>query len=259
MGVLYGLLYLWNHLLFPDDEDKLDELQKAQLHLLLGKDSDGKIVSLRTQGALSDVLSMLGFTDAMAAFNKWRDGQGSLGSVVTDMAKAPINRIATSVTPIISEPVEQMLGKELWPDAFDPRTIHDRWRHLFQAVSLENEYDLAADKPSRGYPRSWTESLAYRRDPGEMAYDESRGIAYDWLDYRMALRYGDTDAAQKALGEYEQLGGTKKSLKQSIKRAHPLGPIAKKDRKAFLSSLTDDQLQTFADAEEFWKRVYANE
>lgn len=278
MALLYGLLYLWNNGLFPDEEDDLDEEQAAQLHMILGRDQDGKVISLRTQGALSDVLKTLGFHDAMLAWNRWRDGQGSPGSIATAAAKAPINRVATSTTPLFSMPVEQMIDKKLWPDVFEPRVIHDNWRHLFAALSVENEYDAVADRPSRGYLQSWVGSIVYKRDPGEMAYDEARGIAYDWLertkggsggggsslrsealrDYRMALRYGDESAARKALLRYEELGGTMKSLGQSIKRAHPLGPIAKKDRAEFLSTLTDEQVDTFAEAEVFWQDVYAN-
>jgi N12 class adenine-specific DNA methylase len=278
MALLYAVLYSINHLLHPDEEKELTDEQAKQLHLILGRDSDGKVVTLRTQGALSDVLGELGFLDAGHAFHKWMNGQGSMGSIVTDMAKAPINRVATAVTPLLGEPVEQMLGEELWPDAFNPRVIHDKWRHLFQTVSLENEYDKAAGKPTRGYARSWTESLVYRRDPGEMAYDQARSTAYDWLeqkrgerggssssprgealrDYRMALRYGDQDAAEKALRRYDELGGTKKSLKASIKQAHPLGPIAKKDRAEFVDSLTEEQLETLQMADRFWRETYAN-
>jgi hypothetical protein len=276
MALVYALLNLWNDLWHHDEEKELGEVQRAQLHLILGRDADGNVITLRTQGALSDVLSELGFTDAMHAFNQWRDGQGSLGSVATSMAAAPVNRVATSVRPEITEAVELMIGQKLWPDIFHPRVIHDKWRELFQTVSLENEYDALAGKPSRGYPQSWVASLVYKRNPDEMAYDESRTIAYEWLqrekgerggsstsdrgealrDYRLALRYGDQKAAQAALARYESLGGTKGSLSTSIKRAHPLGPIAKKDRAAFLASLTDDQLDTFQRAERYWQDTF---
>lgn len=278
MGLVYGLLYAWNNLLWPDEEKKLGEQQRKQLHLILGEDSDGKVMTLRLQGALSDVFSEFGLPDAVAALKKYQDGQGSIGQVATSIMKAPANRLAGGLTPFAMEPLAYITGKELWPDAFNPRTIHDSWRHAAKTFSLENEYDQFADKPSRGYGRSWTESLIYRRDPAEMAYDDAKGIAYDWLartkgqegggatssrgealrDYRMALRYGDASAADKALLHYADLGGTEKSLKQSTARQHPLGPIAKKDRAAFLDSLTDEQLQTFADAESFWKDIYVD-
>ena len=223
MGMVYGLLYLWNHLLFGDEEEDLGDLQKRQMHLILGRDSDGEIITLRTQGALSDVLSTFGFPDAMAGLRAYQEGQGSIGAAIKDTLKAPVNRIITGITPLLSSPFEQAIGKELWPDAFDPRDIKDRARHLFANFSLENEYDQIADRPTRGYGRSWAESLIYRRDPGEMAFDTAKGIAYEWLervkgqegggmtsprsaalrDYRNSLRYGDQESADEALLRYE--------------------------------------------------------
>jgi hypothetical protein len=279
MGMFYGLLWLWNNLLFGDEEDDLGELQKRQMHLILGRNADGEVITLRTQGALSDVLGMLGFPDAVAGMKKYLDGQGTIGQAAKDTLKAPANRVLTSTTPIFSVPLEQALGQELWPDIFEPREIKDRWRHVFSTFSLENEYDLLADKPSRGYARSWEESLLYRRDPGEMAYDTAKSIAYDWLedvkgqggfgsssprslalrDYRLSLRYDDPEGADEALARYAEFEGTEGGLRASIKRQHPLGPIAKKDRAAFLDSLTDEQLEIFADAEEWYRRVYLGE
>lgn len=277
MALVYGIITLYNHLLFGDEEDDLSEQQKRQLHIILGRDSDGKVVSLRAQGALSDVLGTLGFPDAMAAFRRAIVGQGDYSDILTAAASAPVNRVGTSVTPIFGEPLEQALGLELWPDMFHPRPIQDRLRHIFSTVSAENEYDVVADRPSRGYWHSWTESIVYRRDPGEMAYDDIRSVAHEWLehtrgesgtvnrtdpksralrDYRQALRYGDQDAARDALERFRQYEGTRRGLRQSIARAHPLGSIPKRYRRAFIRSLTDDQRETLRDAEEFYSEVY---
>lgn len=279
MALFYGLVTLWNNLLFGDEEDELGEQQQRQMHIILGRYGD-EIVTLRIQGALSDVLSLMGLPDAAAAFKKYLDGQGSIGATVGEMAKAPVNKVATGTNPFVSVPLEQAMGKELWPDIFSPRDIKDRWRHVFSTISLENEYDFAFAKPSRGYIRSWQESILYRRDPGEMAYDEAKGIAYDWLervkgegstgsrtspkstalrDYRQALRFGDEQAAEKALRQYESFGGTNQGFKASIKRQHPLGPIAKKDRQAFLDSLTEEQYETFALAEQWYDETFLDE
>lgn len=279
MAIVYGLINLWNNLLFGDEEDDLGEQQQRQMHLILGRYGD-EIVTLRLQGALSDVLGLMGLPDAVAAFKKYLDEQGSMDGVIAEMAKAPVNKVATGVNPFIGVPLEQALGKELWPDIFSPRDIKDRWRHIFSTFSLENEYDFAFAKPSRGYGRSWEESVVYRRDPGEMAYDEAKGIAYDWLarvkgedstgsrtsprstalrEYRQALRFGDERAAEMALAKYESFGGTDRGFAASIKRAHPLGPIAKKDRKVFLESLTPDQYETFADAERWYDETFLDQ
>ena len=117
----------------------------------------------------------------------------------------------------------------------------------------------------------------YRRDPGEIAYNEARGLAYGWLervkgqsgsssfttprsealrDYRTALKFDDPDAADKALDRMIELGVDDKDLSASIKRAAPLGPIAKKDRAQFIDELTDDELDTFTKAEEWYTQTF---
>lgn len=281
MAAFYGLVWFWNNIVMGgDEEDELGEAQKKQMHLILGRNEEGEIVTLRMQGAFSDALSLLGMGDASAGFKRYLDGQGSLGDVLVATAKAPVNRTVTGLNPMIGVPAEQALGKELWPDIFNPRDIKDRWRHVFSTFSVEHEYDALMGKPSRGYGRSWEESVVYRRDPGEMAYDEAKGVAYDWLervkgqsstgsqvsprssalrDYRLAIKFGDEKAAEKALEAYYSFEGNDDGLEASIKRQHPLGPIAKKDRDDFLDSLTPEQLETFSLAEQWYEETYLDE
>ncbi|SKB32251.1 LPD3 domain-containing protein [Sphingopyxis flava] len=275
--MVFGAITLWNWLFFGDEEDELSDEQKRQLHIILGRNADGEIVTLRTQGALSDALSWFGYGDAMSALHAYEQGRGSFWSVVAAPFKAPVNKIGTALSPAVTLPLESATGKKLWPDLFATRVLRDRWRNLFQTFSLENEYDAATAKPSRGYGGSWVDAIVYRRSPGEIAYDEARGIAYDWLkgvkgqtseggyssprsealrDYRQALRYGDEDALEKAIERMIALGIDDKDLAASIKRAHPLGPIAKKDRAAFLNQLTDEELDKFARAEEWYAETY---
>lgn len=277
MAMIYGLLSLWNELLFPEEEDELDDVQRNQLHIILGRNAKGEVMTLRTQGAASDALGWFGLGDTMDAAHEYELGRNSLWDILSAPPKAVINKIGTSVSPAISLPIESATGKKLWPDLFDTRQNRDRWRNVMATFSLENEYDALLDRPSRGYARSWQEALIYRRDPGEIAYNQSRGIAYDWLerekgqafeggfssaranatrDYRTALKFGDKTAADKAIESMVDLGVTDEDLSASIKRAHPLGPIAKKDRKAFLDQLTDKELETFQRAELWYQEVF---
>lgn len=280
MAFLYGLLWMWNNLLHGDDEEKLSEIQRRQLHLNLGHDSTGAVYSLRTQGALSDVIGMLGIPDAIAGAKAYERGQGTIGQAIKNTLKAPANRLGTSITPLIQVPfLELPSGMKRWPDMFDPRPIHDRWRHVAAVVSAENEYDVIAGKPRKSYARTWLDSVVYKRDPGEMAFDEAKSIAYDWMEktkgegggsrtsprsealreYRMAIRYGDDGAANRALDEYARLGGKAKDLKGSIKRQNPLGPIPKKYRREFVESLTPEQFETFEEADQYYRQLYLGE
>ena len=275
--LIYGVIQLWNSLFFPDEEDDLDDMQQAQLHIILGRNQDGEVISLRTQGALSDALSWFGFQQTAEAYKEYERGRGSLAEVLSQPAKTTINKIATSVSPVISVPVESAMGKKLWPDVFNPRPNRDPWRNVASTLSLENEYDALADKPSRGYARSWADAVFYRRDPGEIAYNAARSITFNWLqrtkgqegsssyttprsratyDYKKAMTYGDDEAAQKALEEMAGYGMTVKDLDASIKRASPLGPIPKKDRKAFVEGLSDQERKTMIRGIEWYQQTF---
>ncbi|WP_337846831.1 DEAD/DEAH box helicase family protein [Sphingomonas sp.] len=277
MLMVYGAISLWNWLFFDDEEEELSDEQRRQLHIILGRNDAGEVVTLRTQGALSDALSWFGLHETAAAFKAYESGRGSLGDVLAAPFKAPINKVATAVSPAISIPIESATGKKLWPDVFETRVNRDPWRNLFSTLSLENEYDLVTSKPSRGYARSWIDSVLYRRDPGEIAYDEARGIAYDWLretkgqegassfstprseatrDFKQARRFGDESAEARAIEEMIALGMTDSDLSASLKRAEPLGPIAKKDRAAFLGSLSEEERATFEQAQTWYEATF---
>ncbi len=277
MVAVMGLISLWNWLFFDDEEQELSEQQQRQLHLVLGRNSDGQVVTLRTSGALSDVLGTFGFMDAWAAIEEVEKGRKSVGDVLAAPFKAMINRVGTSGSPAITLPIEAATGKKLWPDLFNTRENRDPWRNLFSTFSLENEYDAAMALPSRGYARSWVDGITYRRDPGEIAYDEARGLAYDWnrrvkgqegsssfstprseamRRYKTAIRYDDAEARDVALDDLVEFGMTDKELTAAMKRAQPLGPIAKKDRAEFLDSLTDEELLKFERAEVWYESTY---
>lgn len=281
-SLLYGMIQLWNNLFFPDEEDELGEMQATQLHVILGRNSDGEIITLRTQGALSDALSWFGFPDMATAFKEYQRGRGSLAEILMTPAKTTFNKLATAVTPSLSVPAETALGQKFWPDVFNPRPNRDPWRNVAATLSMENELDLARDAlgdpvPDRGYGRSWQNAFIYRRDPGEIAYNEARGIAYDWKrrvrgqegrssmstprsdamrDYRQSLKFGDMEAAEAALYEMAELGVSQGDYDAMIKRAHPLSPIAKKDRDDFISGLTDAEYETFVRAEEWYFKTF---
>jgi hypothetical protein len=259
MFALYGLVSLWNRLMFGDDEDKLDPEQARQLHILLGHDSTGEIRSLRVQGAVSDALSWLGFEDAVGALGNMAAGRGSFKDVALAVATAPVKKLIGGVTPVISVPVELLSGQSYFPDAFNPIPIRDKWREAFRLFSLDPIYDRVMGKPTRGAAHDLAGALVYQRDPGEIAYDQVRGLTFDWLerekgqggrtvsttprstalrDWRTAARYGDERAGKAAFDRMVKLGVTKQSMIRSAEAAAPLGSIAKKDRQQFLGTLT---------------------
>ncbi len=277
MGALYALTNIWNYLFFGDDEDELDPEERYRLHVNLGK-WNGERVSLRLSGSLSDAMAWTGFGDALKALHEVDAGRASLGDVLLAIVKAPVNKLVQGVTPFIKMPVELAAGVKTFPDFFNPVPIKDKWREGFRAISLENEYDLVTGSPSRGYLQSWKQALVSSRDSGEAAYVRARGIAHRWLanergqdgyanfssdrsralhNWRLGLRYGDDEAAEKYREQMRELGIKDSEVRASIKRAHPAGAIPKKDQGAFFDSLSASERRAFDKAEDWYNEVYA--
>lgn len=277
MAMLYGMVQLWNHLVMGDEEDELSAQERARLHLTLGKTDDGEIRTLRFQGALSDFLNWLGFEDAIAVISEIEKGRASYGELMKVIAKAPVQKVMNGITPIIKMPLELLTGQSYWPDVFQPWSIRDKWRHLFKMFSLEHEYDVIFDRPSRGYGRSLEDSVTYKRDLGENAYNQIKGMTYDWLrrekgmegsggyqtprskalyEWRLAKKFGDRDAERKAFRRLRELGVSDKDLGRSIQRAHPLGALALKDRPQFKRTLTSRERKMLEQAKQWYKETY---
>jgi len=259
MAMLYGAVQIWNNLVMGDEEDELSAEQRVRLHLILGRDDNGDIRTLRFQGALSDFLVWIGFEDAIVTMLEIEKGRAGYGELVKTIAKAPVNKVLNGLTPLISAPVEYLSGKQFWPDVFQPRPIRNQARKIMQLFSVEHEYDLIFDRPSRGFGRSVEQAVVYKRNVGENAYNRIKGMSYDWLrrekglqgsggyvtprsqalyEWRLSKKFGDIKAERKAYQKLRELGVSGTDLRTSIRRAHPLGGIAIRDRGAFLKTLT---------------------
>jgi len=277
MLALYTLIQLWNSLLFGDDEDELSDADRVRLHLNLGRDAEGQIRTIRFQGALSDFLQWFGAEQAVSSMLAVEKGRASYTDVVKSVAKGAPNRLASGANPLFKGMAEYASGLSFWPDAFNPRRIRDQKRHFAKMFGLENEYDWVMDKPSRGYTKSLTGTVVYKRDAGEAAYNQIRGIAYKWsqrekgtsgssnfttarseaiYDWRQAVRFGDADAKTEALSKMRDLEMTNKDIQSAIKRAHPLSSLAIKDRPAFRKTLSLREQGTLDRAIAWYEEVY---
>ena len=137
-----------------------------------------------------------------------------------------------------------------------------------------------APRPAGRRGQSWQNALVYTRDVGENAYNRTRDLAYDWLrrvkgevgvggqvtprgtayyEYKQALRFGDTDAAKAAWKRMVELGVTKGDLESSLRNAHPLAAISKRDRDAFLATLSPTEAERLQIALRWYQDVYFNQ
>ena len=277
MAMLYGMVQIWNNMVMGDEEEELSVEERARLHLILGRTDDGEIRTLRFQGALSDFMAWVGFEDAVATHAEIERGRASYVDLAKTIAKAPFNKVLNGLTPLLSAPIEYLSGKKFWPDVFRPRPIRDKARNIMQLFSIENEYDVIFDRPSRGYTRSVEQTVVYKRDVDENAYNRIKGMSYEWLrrekglegsggystprsqalyEWRLAKKFGDKKAESRAYSKLRDLGVSGLDLRASVRRAHPLGSVAVRDRGTFLKTLTAKERTMLKKAITWYEETY---
>jgi hypothetical protein len=281
-NILMGAVLLYNLLAHRDEWEELGEAKRRQLHLIIGRSDDGEIQTIRFQGALSDALAFFGLEDWPADI---ADIVGKRSTIQEKMAEAPKATVTKLIHGIRPEPkllFESLTREQTYPDPFRPRPIRDTMQHILRTFSLDSVYRMATGKPGKGknmaehFLNDIKNLLFYESDPGEQAYYDARKMVFDWLGaqgierpsgkptnrsnalyyYRQALKYGDFEAAKRYLNKYYELGGTGRTMKQSIKRAHPMGSLPLKHRFKFRQSLTPEKQQTLKVALEWYDRVY---
>ena len=281
--ILYTAVMLWNKSVWPEEEKKLGDLQRRQLHIILGKKSNGDIMTLRFQGALSDALEWFGLGDIIQDVKDLREGRKTLSDKAIDVPKAITNRLFIGSRPIVKMVGEVALGRSVYPDLFNPRPIRDKWEHVWRTFSFDMPYRYIAGKPKRG--DNVTSQLLhdvmslglYTADPGEASYYQFKKSVFDYLDkisspkpyiiptsrqnalyyYKQSLKYGDLKTAKKYLDQYlTKYGGTRKGIKTSIKMTHPLASIPNKHRRKFFKSLDSEQKDVYKRALDWYNRIY---
>jgi len=280
--VLMGLVMLWNAVMFPDEEDELQETGREQLHLILGRRADGSIITLRFQGALSDALGWFGMSNPLEDFKSISSGRKSAMGMVKEVAKGAPLKLFQGIRPEPKLLYEVLSGQSFFPDPMNPRPIRDTTEHILRTFSLDRIYNQASGKPKQG--GTWAtqmyrdiQSLALNEaDPGEQAYYTSRKYIFDWLDkqgkekpsamptnrsnslyyYKQALKFGDFDAAEKYLKKYQGMGGKLHDVQGSIRRVHPLASLRLADRYKFKASLSPEQQETLSVATAWYKKHF---
>ncbi|WP_291163352.1 hypothetical protein [Gemmatimonas sp. UBA7669] len=266
--------------------DEWEELRKAGRdgHLILGKTSDGDIITVRVEGAFADFLSWVGMKDLPHDIVELWNGEVGYGDLLGDAILAPVKKIAGSLEPMTQALYSFLTGKSLFPNPLEPRTLRDplgrAYGALFDAWSLGLVYRNVmlplGGVPADPRPASseLVNLIAYRTDGGQLAYDAARSMTYTWLEkegrhrpggantkksaalyyYRKALQYGEDDAARAWFQRYVALGGTREAAKQSLKRAGPLAAIPLTERNRFLATLDAQERDVVKRAHQFYHR-----
>lgn len=279
VSFVYGMLQLWNHLFFPDEERELNERTRNRVHIVLGRTDDGKIVYFDGIGALGDLLSWVGLDSAashLIAGDIMHDRM-TLRELATDMLKAPFNVMAQSLGPLPAKlPAESFAGKSAFPDVFNPQAIRDLPQHLAnQLTPFGPEIAAARGKPGRPYgsPESMLNMVASQQDPGQAAYHDWQTIEDRWrgrmgkpsfgsyqrsprgqalADWAAAIRYKDTDAEAKYKKQFSAEGGTVGHIKQSLRNLAPLSGLTKDERAYILGNLDNHEKTVLKRAEQYY-------
>ena len=289
---------LWNRFIveagFADEEDKRVIDARNQQHLLLYSTDEGRVISLKMQGALTDALEWFG---AGSFFNTATD-VAFTDDTVADAAneylsqgewwRGGINRVGTSLTPIIKVPYETISKKKHFPDFLRPAPVRDRTAYFLQNLELgwatmgiNSLYKLAQDFPTSGVTgggspaRSLWQFVGYTTDTGESAYHYIKAKEYRFYEekegeqagfvttsksdalyyHKKAIKWGDTASAERWKQEYLDLGGKASGIKRSVTAAKPLAKV-KKYRREFINSLSDTEKEILQRAEEWYKETY---
>ena len=274
--LLSALITAWNRLFFPDEDDELTKTGNRQLRLITGRRDDGSIVTLRIQGAFSDVLSFVGLEDAYQDVKDVRTGKTTAGKKVKEAGSAFVNRVGQGAMPFERLTGELLTGKSAYPDILHPRPIIDRAEHAFRMVSLDKVYRFMTKKPLKKGGKELIGLVLYETDPGEAAYYAMRQRIYNFLDekeyerpsgdpteksialryYKQAKKFKDTKLENHWLAKYKALGGTTQGMKTSIKKGEVTNALPREYKKEFLDKLDGEDREVLEMAERWYNETY---
>jgi len=275
MMLLSGLVTLWNSLFFPDEDDELDKAGNRRLNLIVGRREDGSIMTVRINGAFSDMLSWADLEDAPLDVKEVASGKVTPMKKAKEAGSAFVNKFAQGLMPFEKLTAEIISGKSFYPDVFNPRPIRDKGEHASRMVSMDKLYRYLTKKPLRG-AKELTSLLIYDADPGETSYYTMRQRIYDFLDekevpspsgsptersnalyyYKQSVKLKDEDLADYWYEKYMELGGSAKGMKASIKKGEVLAPLPKAYRDEFIQSLDNEDMDVLRMAEAWYDKTY---
>ena len=287
-NILSLLMTIYNRTVWPDEWEEIDEARKQQ-HLIIGRNDDGSVRSIRLEGALVDALRWFDLHDAVGDIDKVAEGTKTFGDVGAELVRGPFERLWQSWNPYAKTAMEVVLGKSTFPRVFEEgkdlrfagRPIRDRKEHAARLFDMQRFVQFITRKPTPDLGpvetvASWL--ITYRTDPGEAAYWLTRqsGARFmreryekEWAGgnptkrsnalyyYKRALKWSDEDAAEHWLDEYIDLGGTDEGLTQSIRLAAPEGLVPKKYQDEWLDWMQPSEVERFDRAYDWYTEVYA--
>ena len=252
----------FNRFVMGDEEDDLTPDIQDRPHIVLGRDKDGRVLYFDRIGAMADVLDWFALDSFNSDLRDILNGQQTVAGYLKKMGQAPISKAINAMSPALTMPIEMLMKRSMFPDAFHPRTIRDIGTYIASSLGLTWEYRAATGAPGPKYFSldRLKALVSYSADVGEISYfhilDKKReyqervlGRSFDGYAtskrgnalrrLRTAMRFKDQKNIDRALKEYEEAGGTQKGLNASLNRMNPLSGLSKEDQPKFIKWLTN--------------------
>lgn len=264
MASYYAIFWLFNNLFFRDEEESLGNYDRANPHIITGKNPDGSFNVFRNVGATGDVAEWLGINDLIALYPQYKEGQISGKDVLKEMAKAPVNKFVQGLRPDIKAAQELLTGESLFPDAFNSRTV-PRGEVIPGVFGLADEYraikGAIAKEGSRAKPNYLQRKITGVVDPRRNALYEMYDLRTKFLkkqgidtpdfhgisqfkNMREAAMSDNYEAFKEARAAYmakTQKDDPYKSFKSSISNIDPVkNRLSDKNEKKFEKEFLND-------------------
>ena len=273
LGTLYGLMWLWNNLKFRKEEEELASWDRANPHLILGKNEDGTAIIFRNVGALGDFMEWFGMNDLIALLPKYQEGQISGKDLAKEVSKAPLNKVVQGFRPDVKGLFEVIAGQSYFPDVTEPRQM-DRGEIVASMFGLRDEYLQIKGKVwntgERARPHYWQRFIGVS-DPRRIALGEMYELRDDFLKkegkerpsvpfpvspfkaIRESAYNDDYEAFKEALTAYRKKDKTWKNFKTSLKYLDPIAStLGEENEKKFENEfLTDIQREKLKRSREY--------
>lgn len=285
MLLFTGGIALWNKLLLWDDdeaEEGIAEYVKQRGYIaVLPPNKDHQVHYIRAATATRDILEWAGVADWPDVWKDLKSGQISLGEALLHAPKAAINKVVQGMGPGKSA-MEIAFGKSLFPDLFEPQPLRSVDTALFQAWGMDREWmalkDLWTPVPSHGPGSYWLGLLGVKmNDPGLGAYAQIMDLKARFREkvfnqegsadfhtpksdlarqYRLAKKWGDTEAEERILALMRQMGMKRKDIEQAMEAADPLFGLSRRNERVFREWLTPEQTRLLGQAKIYYENVF---
>jgi hypothetical protein len=279
-------LQAWNHLFFRDEEKQLPQSIRSKPHIVLGRGDDGKVRYFSRLGNLPDLLEWFDPEDHLPVIKDALNGKISAGEFAKKFAghllMAPVEKVASTLQPYVTVPIQLAMGRKFFPDIQRPRQIRDRAEFVAEQFQLQGLYQYLTKKPTgpkgSGLGNALKSAVIYEADPKESAYYDIRdlrtqfmltkgvaeqplGVAIDpkkeaAYNLKIAVRRQDAEAFRHWLQVYYDAGGTRDLLEKSAETFDPLYKMRKEYRKEFIASLNAEDRNRLALANQYYKEIF---